>query len=178
MMAGAGPLGRSALVIVAAVVVHVGLLVHATPAGVIVDPLVLLAVAGGMVGGRSAGASFGAGCGIASDLILHTPFGMSLLVLTLVGYLSGTVTEQIPSAGWLLRAAAASVLTAGGVGLFAGIGWLLDLVYVTEAPLIRIAIVTGVAALLTHPLLERAARWALLIRPRIAVYPESTARDG
>ncbi len=178
MMAGAGPLARSLLVLAVAVVVHVGLLAHVTPAGVIVDPLVLLAVAGGMMGGRSTGASFGGGCGLASDLILHTPFGMSLLVLTLVGYLSGAITEQIPSAGRLVRAAIASLLAAGGIGLFAGAGWLMDLVYVTEAPIIRIAIVTGVASLLTNPLLERATRWALIIRPRVTASPESTARGG
>ena len=178
MMAGAGPLARSTLVLAVAVVVHVGLLAHITPAGVIVDPLVLLAVAGGMMGGRSTGASFGGGCGLASDLILHTPFGMSLLVLTLVGYLSGAITEQIPSAGRLARAAIASLLAAGGIGLFAGAGWLMDLVYVTEAPIVRIAIVTGAASLLTNPLLEQATRWALIIRPRMTVNPESAARGG
>ena len=178
MMAGAGPLARSALVLAVAVMVHVGLLAHITPAGVIVDPLVLLAVAGGMVGGRSTGASFGGGCGVASDLILHTPFGMSLLVMTLVGYLSGALAEQMPSAGRLMRSAAASVLAAGGIGLFAGAGWLMDLVYVTEAPLVRIAIVTGVAAFVTYLLLERATRWALIIRPRMSASPESTARGG
>ena len=178
MMAGAGPLARSTLVLVVAVVVHVGLLAHITPAGVIVDPLVLLAVAGGMMGGRSTGASFGGGCGLASDLILHTPFGMSLLVLTLVGYLSGAITEQIPSAGRLARSAITSLLAVGGIGLFAGAGWLMDLVYVTEAPIVRIAIVTGVAALLASPLLERAARWALIIRPRVTARAESTARGG
>lgn len=178
MMAGAGPLARSALVLAVAVVAHVGLLAHITPAGVIVDPLVLLAVAGGMVGGRSTGASFGGGCGVASDLILHTPFGVSLLVMTLVGYLSGALAEQMPSAGRFMRATAASVLAAGGIGLFAGAGWLMDLVYVTEAPLVRIAIVTGIASLLTYPLLERATRWALIIRPRISASPESTVRGG
>jgi cell shape-determining protein MreD len=178
MMAGAGPLARSALVLAVTVVAHVGLLAHITPAGVIVDPLVLLAVAGGMMGGRSTGASFGGACGLASDLILHTPFGMSLLVLTLVGYLSGAVTEQVPSAGRLARSAMASLLAAGGIGLFAGVGWLMDLVYVTEAPLVRIAIVTGIASLLTNSLLERVARWALIIRPRMTVSPESTARGG
>ena len=177
-MAGAGPLARSALVLVAAVMAHVGLLAHITPAGVIVDPLVLLAVAGGMVGGRSTGASFGAGCGLASDLILHTPFGMSLLVLTLVGYLSGIVTEQIPSARWFARASLASVLAAGGIGLFASAGWLMDLVYVTEAPLVRIAVVTGVASMLTNPLLERVVRWALIIRPRITAEREPRSRSG
>ena len=70
-MASAGPLARSALLLVCAVMVHVGLLSHMTPAGVIIDPLVLLAVAGGMIGGRGTGASFGAGCGLASDLIVH-----------------------------------------------------------------------------------------------------------
>ena len=178
MMAGAGPLVRSASVLALAVVVHVGLLVHITPAGVIVDPLVLLAVAGGIVGGRSTGASFGGGCGLASDLILHTPFGLSLLVLTLVGYLSGTVAEQIPSARWFARATVASVLAAGGIGLFATAGWLMDLVYVTEAPLVRIAIVTGVGALLTNPLLERVVRWALVIRPRISAEREPRSRSG
>ena len=103
---------------------------------------------------------------------------MSLLVLTLVGYLSGTVTEQIPSARWFSRAAVASVLASGGIVLFAGAGWLMDLVYVTEAPLVRIAIVTGVGALLTNPLLERVVRWALVIRPRISAEREPRSRSG
>ena len=161
-----------------AVVVHVGLVSHMTPAGVVVDTLVLLAVAGGMVGGRSSGASFGAGCGLASDLILHTPFGMSLLVLTLIGYLSGVIAEQIGSARWFARAAVASLLAAGGIGLFACAGWLLDLAYVTEAPIVRIAIVTGIAALVANPLLERVVRWALVIRPRISAARDSRSRSG
>ena len=167
-MASAGPLGRCALLLVGAVVVHVGLLTHMTPAGVIVDLLVLLAVAGGLVGGRSTGASFGAGCGLASDLIVHTPFGMSLLVLTLVGYLSGRIAEQLGSARWFARATVASLLAAGGIGLFVCAGWLMDLEYVTEAPIVRIAVVTAIAALLVNPLLERAVRWALVIRPRVS----------
>lgn len=167
-MAGAGPLARSVLVLVGAVVVHVGLLTHMTPAGVIVDPLVLLAVAGGIVGGRDTGASFGAGCGLASDLIVHLPFGMSLLVLTLLGYLSGIAAEQTPSAGRFARAAAATPLAAAGIGLYACAGWLMDLEYVTEAPIVRIAIVTAIAALLAHPPLERVVRWALVIRPRVS----------
>ncbi len=175
-MTGAGPLARSMLVLASAVVVHVGLLVHLTPAGVIVDPLMLLAVTGGIVGGRGTGASFGWGCGLACDLIVHTPFGMSLLVLTLVGYLSGAVAEQMPSAGRLARSAAASLLAAGGILLFAGVGWLMDLSYVTEAPLVRIAIVTSVVSLAAYPLLERAARWALTVRRNIAV--DAVARPG
>ena len=178
MIAGAGPLARSTLMLAAAVVVQVGLLAQVTPAGVIVDPLVLLAVAGGMMGGRSVGAPFGGACGLASDLIVHTPFGMSLLVLALVGHAAGAVGEQIPAAGRLARAAVASLLAAGGIGLFAGVGWLLDLVYVTEAPLVRIAVVTAAASLLGNPLAERATRWALRIRPRIALGAESAARSG
>ena len=177
-MASAGPLARSVVLLVGAVVIHVGLLSHMTPAGVIVDPLVLLAVAGGMMGGRATGASFGAGCGLASDLILHTPFGMSLLVLTLVGYLSGIGAEQISSARWLARAAAASLLAAGGIGLFVCAGWLMDLAYVTEAPIVRIAIVTAIAALLANPLLERVVRWALLIRPRISAERAPRSSSG
>ena len=177
-MASAGPLARSVLLLVGAVVLHVGLLTHMTPAGVVVDPLVLLAVAGGMVAGRGTGASFGAGCGLASDLIIHTPFGMSLLVLTLVGYLSGTVSEQIGSARWFARAALTSLLAAGGIALFACAGWLMDLEYVTEAPIVRIAIVTALAALGANPLLERAVRWALVIRPRITAERSSGSRGG
>lgn len=177
-MASAGPLARSVVLLVGAVVIHVGLLSHMTPAGVIIDLLVLLAVVGGMVGGRGTGASFGAGCGLASDLILHTPFGMSLLVLTLVGYLSGITAEQIGSARWLVRAAVASLLAASGVGLFACAGWLMDLAYVTEAPIVRIAIVTAIAAFLSDPLLERAVRWALVIRPRVSTKRTPRSRSG
>ncbi|WP_419946256.1 hypothetical protein [Candidatus Poriferisodalis sp.] len=177
-MASAGPLARSVVLLVGTVVMHVGLLVHMTPAGVIVDPLVLLAVVGGVVGGRGTGVSFGAGCGLATDLILHTPFGMSLLVLTLVGYLSGIVAEQTGSARGLARAALASVLAAGGIGLFACAGWLMDLEYVTDAPIVRIAIVTAIAALLANPLLERAVRWALAIRPRVSATRVPRSRSG
>ena len=177
-MASAGPLARSALLLAGAVVMHVGLLSHMTPAGVIVDPLVLLAAAGGMVGGRGTGASFGAGCGLASDLIVRTPFGMSLLVLTLLGYLSGIIAEQIGSARRVARAAVVSLLAAGGIGLFACAGWLLDLVHVTEAPIVRIAIVTALAALVADPLLERVVRWALVIRPRIVADREGRPRSG
>lgn len=177
-MASAGPLARCALLLVCAVVAHVGLLSHMTPAGVIIDPLVLLAVAGGMIGGRGTGASFGAGCGLASDLIVHTPFGMSLLVLTLVGYLSGIIAEQLGSARWFARATVASLLAAGGIGLFVCAGWLMDLEYVTEAPIVRIVIVTAAAALLANPLLERAVRWALVIRPRISAERPSRSRGG
>ncbi len=177
-MASSGPLARSALLLVGAVVIHVGLLSHMTPAGVVIDPLVVLAAVGGMVGGRGTGASFGAGCGLATDLIVHTPFGMSLLVLTLVGYLSGIIAEQIASAGRVARAAIAALLAAGGIGLFACAGWLLDLAHVTEAPIVRIAIVTALAALVAHPLAERAVRWALVIRPRIVADREGRSRGG
>ena len=176
MMASAGPVPRSALVIALAVMVHVAFGAHITPAGVIVDPLVLIAVAGGTVGGRSSGASLGGGCGLASDLIVHTPFGLSMLVLILVGYVSGAVADQLPSAGRLARAPIAAVLAAGAIGFFGCAGWLMDLVYVTEAPLARIAIVTGIVALAANPLLERVVRWALVVRPSISV--ERTPRRG
>ena len=178
MMAGAGPLARSALVLAIAVIVHVGLLARITPAGVVVDLLLLLAVAGGIVGGRSNGVTFGGGCGLVADLIVHTPFGMNLLVLTLVGYVSGAVSEQLPSARTMTRTAAASLLAAVGIGLFASVGWLMDLVYVTEAPLVRIAAVTCLVALGGYPLLERAVRWALIIRPRITADPLTRLRSG
>ncbi len=168
-MASTGPLARSAVVFVCAVLVHAGLLSQMTPAGVIVDLFVLLAVAGGILGGRYNGASFGAGCGLASDLIVHTPFGMCLLVLTLLGYLCGLIGEQLGSARRVARAMTASLLAAGGIGLFWVAGWLMDLEYVTEAPIGRIAIVTAIAALLAQPLLERLVVWALVIYPQTSL---------
>ena len=180
MMAAAGSIPRFALVIAFAVILHVGFGSHITPVGVIVDPLVLIAVTGGTMGGRSAGASLGGGCGLATDLIVHTPFGMSMLVLTLVGYLAGAVADQLPSAGRLLRAAIAGVLASAAIGLFGCVGWLMDLVYVTDAPLVRIAIVTGIVAVGANPLLERVMRWALVVRPAISVerIPRPRSRRG
>lgn len=168
-MTAAGPISRSAVVLALAVMVHVGLGTHITPIGVVVDPLLLITVVGGMIGGRANGALLGGGCGLATDLIVHTPFGMSMLVLTMVGYMSGAVAEQLPSAGRVARAATAAVLAAGAIGLFACVGWLMDLAYVTDAPLIRIALVTGFAACAANPLLERVLRWALVVRPTMSV---------
>jgi rod shape-determining protein MreD len=56
------------------------------------DIMVLLPIMAGLVGGPSSGASMGFGAGLAADLFLPTPFGLSALVGCLIGYTVGVTT--------------------------------------------------------------------------------------
>jgi cell shape-determining protein MreD len=66
------------------------------------DIMVLLPIVAGLVGGPGTGASMGFGAGLAADLFLPTPFGLSALVGCLLGFTVGVTTLALDrTAGWL-----------------------------------------------------------------------------
>ncbi|HCB34317.1 MAG TPA: rod shape-determining protein MreD [Acidimicrobiaceae bacterium] len=164
MMSGAGAAARFALLLAVALVLQVSVMAQVTPLGVLVDLPAVLAVGAGIHGGSERGALAGFAAGLVSDLLVQTPFGMATMVLTLVGYAGGALSGQVASSGRTLRALIAGALAVVAVLTFVMMAWLLDLSYVTERGLGRIAAVNGVATALLNPLSERAVRWALLIR--------------
>lgn len=156
-----GDAARSLLVIGFVLVVQVSLLDLVTVGGAHPDAMMVLAGAGGYWAGPDRGARFGFVVGLAADLLLPTPFGLTALVGCLVGYLTGAATTGLVRSSWWLPPVALAAATAAGLSGYAIVGTVLgqnDLVgaYLPAA----LAVAVPSAVVLALPEL-RLVRWAL-----------------
>lgn len=172
-MKSLGSVGRFALLLVAVLLVQSSLLAQLTFFGTVVDLALLVTVVTGFNGGADRGATVGFFAGFATDITVHTPFGLTMLVLGLVGYFAGRFGSMVTESVRAVRAFAAGVGCVSAGVLFALLAWLLDLEFVTQASTVRIAAVNATAAVVLNPLIERAARWALRIRPHVSAQTAS-----
>ena len=111
----ADPRFRVPLLLISALALHLTLFSVMRVAGAAPDVMLLVAVAGGLVGGPVRGAVFGFAAGIAIDVFLRTPMGLSALVFTLVGYGVGVISTGVLTPTWYLPVLTASIASAGGV---------------------------------------------------------------
>ena len=161
---GARPL-RTALRLV--VVIGLTLLVQTTVVldiridGVSPDIMYLLPIVAGLVGGSIDGALVGFVAGLAADLLLPTPFGLTALVGTLVGFavggLSGNVARDVRGFSTLVALAASAV----AVMLYAVLGAIIgqdQFLHVDLAVVLPVVAVTN--AILAGPAVV-VCRWAL-----------------
>ena len=154
-----GPL-RGAVLLLVALLLQVGVVVDLRLFDASGDLLLILVVAIALVDGPDRGATWGFAAGIAYDLVLDTPFGLSALVYALVGFLAGAVgaARVRPAGWWPVTIAAVSGFLA--TFAYAVVG---DLVGVGE-PLGRVPavalVVAAWAAVLVLPLM-RLARWVV-----------------
>jgi rod shape-determining protein MreD len=117
---------RLALVLVAAVVVQAGLLDQVVVLGAHPDGMVVLAAAGGLLGGPRRGAVVGFLAGVGADLLVNLPFGLSALADVLVGFAVGMVrTSPLQGASRGLAAAVCAAAGAAGTLAYAVVGALL-----------------------------------------------------
>ncbi|MGH9058941.1 MAG: rod shape-determining protein MreD, partial [Acidimicrobiales bacterium] len=73
------------------------------------DLMVLIVVLAGLIGGAERGAIVGFLTGLFVDLFLQTPFGLSALAFTLVGWMMGKLRSAIVDAApWLVPVGAAA----------------------------------------------------------------------
>ena len=129
--------------------------------GVHPDIMVLLPIVAGIAGGPARGATMGFGAGLVADLFLPTPFGLSALVGSLVGFGVGVATLALDrSALWLPPVAALGGSALYEV-LYAVLGSVLGQPQMLHVDLLRIIVVVSVAnAVLAIPAL-RLVTWAL-----------------
>ena len=156
-----GDITRVALVVIGFVVVQQILLVDARIGTVHPDIMILLPIVAGIVGGPARGASMGFGSGLVADLFLPTPFGLSALVATVIGFAVGVVTLALDrSALWLppLAALAGSALYEI---TYAVLGSVLGQPQMLHVDLLRVLVMVSVVnAVLAIPAL-RLVTWAL-----------------
>jgi rod shape-determining protein MreD len=154
---------RLLLVLVTALIVQVGVVTQLRPFGVMGDVMLLVAVAAAVAGGPDRGAMVGFAAGIAYDLLLTTPFGLSALAYCLIAYGVGSLqtgAAAVRSTRWL-PAVTVAVGSAAGVALYAILGAVVGQESMVSPRLPTImAVVAAVNLLLAVPVVGL-LRWAM-----------------
>lgn len=156
----ADPRFRVPLLFLSVLALHLALIPVLRVGGVAPDVMLLLAVAGGLVGGPVRGAVLGFTAGIAVDVFLRTPMGLSALVFTLVGYAVGIVSTGVLTPSWYLPILTASLASAAGVVLYAFVGAMLGQPMVSRRLVTIVGVVAVGNAMLAFPVI-RAVTWAM-----------------
>jgi len=123
--------------------------------------LLLLVLAIGIEGGSERGALAGFVCGLIFDLFVQSPFGLTALVLCLLGFLAGTLQGRFLSSPWWLNPALAFAGTAVGAQLWVIVGSMFGQPGLTQSEVIKVSIIAGLINAALSPLVVRAVRWAL-----------------
>jgi rod shape-determining protein MreD len=150
---------RTSLVLVVALTLQLGVAPTASLLGVQGDLLLLVAIASGVAVGADRGATLGFIAGLAYDLLLQTPLGLSALTYGLVAYLVGSMQDSVLRAAWWIPVATASVASVIGVILYGVFGTVVgdDLIGLS---LVRIALVVGLLNTLAAPVVVKVMRWS------------------
>lgn len=154
---------RTLVVIALALLAQSTLVLEIRVDGLAPDVMVLLPIAAGIAGGPLEGSVVGFVSGMAADLLLPTPFGLSALVGTVVGYCVGAIAI---SSGGLVRevrglpTAVALTASAVSVMLYAVLGAVLGESQFLHVDLVvAVVVVSVVNAVLAGPSV-RVMRWA------------------
>ncbi len=152
---------KTALVLAIALVLQVSLVARFSLDGARGDLLLLATLAAAVAAGPEKGAIVGFGAGVAFDLVLTTPFGLSALVYCVMGYVVGSFQGSVLRVGWWMPVASVAIGSAAGVVIYAMIGVVLGQATLSGPPLATIVAVVAVLNGLLAPLATRSLRWAL-----------------
>lgn len=153
--------GRLGAVVLATLVLQVTLLSRFSYDGARPDAMLLLAVLAGYLAGPERGAIVGFCSGMAIDVLLSTPMGLSALVYTLVGYGVGVTTAgAVRTSRWIPIAVAAAG-SAVGVVLYALVGSVVGEATLDGPPLAAIVVYVAAVNAVLAPLAVRALGWAI-----------------
>lgn len=157
--------GRSAvrlvLVVALFVVVQETVAIKLRIAGIHPELMLLVPIAAGMAAGPREGAIAGFLAGIAIDLLLPTPFGLTALVGCLTGVAVGRVTGSLTREIRWFSVLVAFTASAGAVMLYAVLGAVLGQEQFLRIDLVALVLVVAVANAVLAPLGMRLVRWAL-----------------
>ncbi len=163
---------RVSLAIVLALLVQETVVPQTKVLGVFPDVVLAVVSAGGMLGGSMNGAIIGFWAGFATDLFLTTPFGLSSLVFTLVGYGTGSLETLATSGSKAIVASIVSVASAVGVVGYATLSALVGVGGTFSNHLIRTVVVVSLVNFAIAPVAARLVRWTGIAET------ERTARYG
>lgn len=154
-------LGRLSLVVFLFVVVQETVMLELRVGGVHPDIMLLLPIVAGIVGGPSRGASVGFATGLAADLFLPTPFGLSALVGCLVGFGVGLATIAFDRSAWWVALVAALGASALYEVTYGVLGSVLGQPQMLHVALARIVVVVAVTNVVLAVVAVRLLKWGM-----------------
>ncbi len=150
---------KAGLVLLSALVLQSAVVSRLELFGAHGDLLILVPITAGLTVGPERGAMAGFAAGIAVDLLVTTPFGLTALTFCLVGYGVGAVQAGVLTATWWLPMLAAVAGAAFGTVFWAVSATVVGEEGLLDGDLARIALAVAVVAVaLVVPAL-RLARW-------------------
>lgn len=153
---------RAGLVVLGALVLQVCLLARFSFDGARVDVLLLVVVVAGFLAGPERGAQVGFGAGLAFDVVLATPLGLSALVYTIVGFAVGSASRSVVRAARWIAPVVVAASSAGGVVLYALVSQVLGQAGLDGPPLGAIVVVVTAMNMLLAPVALAAMRWTMV----------------
>jgi rod shape-determining protein MreD len=152
---------RVALITLALLILQSTVMLSIRVGGVHPDLLWLLPITAALLDGPESGAIVGFWTGLAFDLILPTPFGLSALVGCILGYAVGAATRAVDrGALWLVPVAAAIGSVVADM-LFAVLGAIFGQQQMVQIDFFSLFVVVAVSSLLLVLPVNRLMRWAL-----------------
>ena len=130
--------------------------------------MLLLAVAGGLLGGSERGALIGFAAGLLADLFVQTPLGLSALAFALVGFAVGGLQSAIIRSAWWIAPVTALAASFAGMVLYGVLGAIIGQSHFVSPRLPLIAAGVGLMNAVLAPLAARAVAWALEPAPERA----------
>ena len=151
---------RLGAVVFTALVLQVSLFSRFSFDGARPDVMILVAVVGGFVCGADRGAVIGFTAGLAYDLVLSTPLGLSAFVYTLVGYTVGAVASSVVRSAPWIGPVVVALGSAAGMVMYALVAEVLGQAAFSGPPLTAIVVVVAAVNTVLAPIVVRAMRWA------------------
>jgi rod shape-determining protein MreD len=153
---------RVAFVIFVVLMVQSTIVLSVRVGGIHPDLLWLLPITAALLDGAETGAIVGFWAGLAFDLILPTPFGLSALVGCLLGFATGALTEAVdPRAAWL-KPVAALIGSVAADMLFAVLGAVFGQQQMVQVNFLSLFAVVAVSSVILVLPVNRLMRWALM----------------
>ena len=159
------PVGPGVVAVRVSLLLVVGLVLEVSVApglrlfGVQGDLMLLIAVAAGLAAGPDRGAAIGFASGLAYDLMLQTPFGLSALTYALIAFVIGSLQDSVLRAAWWIPVATAAAGSVVGVILYAVFGTMVGVPFVGVS-IPKVALIVGLLNAIAAAPTIRVVRWA------------------
>jgi rod shape-determining protein MreD len=152
---------RVALVVLLLLLVQSTVMLSIRYHGMHPDILWLLPITAALLAGPETGAIVGFWSGLAFDLVLPTPFGLSALVGCLLGFSMGVATPAVDRRAVWLRPVAAVIGCVAADMLFAVLGAIFGQQQMVQIDFFSLFLVVAVSSALLVLPVNRLMRWAL-----------------
>lgn len=159
---------RLALVVLVTLVVQIVAISPLAIAGGRGNLVLLVAIAAALETDAERGAVAGFASGLAFDMLLDTPMGLSALTGALVGWVVGTAKDSVLRDAGIIQLGLVAVASALGTLLYAGLAVVFGVTVEPGRLPAIVAVISVVNVVFSKPM-----RWAL----RWAYGPEARARD-